>query len=133
MAEFEMILNGLKCCKDGNCDICPYTIDEWTCDREKLMSDAIELIQLQIPRVLTLEEIDQMAEPAHIIIAETRDDSGSDLNYGMLVEDRYEMDEGSILFVSDFKDEVFRAEYGKHIRLWNIEPSREQMEAVKWE
>ena len=46
----ENVIKGLECCigfGDNYCDVCPYSLNEFECDREKLKADALNLLKEQ--------------------------------------------------------------------------------------
>jgi len=50
--EREKVIKGLECClalKGDYCDNCPYSLNEWECDKEQLKKDALELLKKQEP------------------------------------------------------------------------------------
>lgn len=44
------VIYGLRCCSTSDCDICPYSIDEWTCDKRVLYEDAAMLLEAREPK-----------------------------------------------------------------------------------
>ena len=137
--EYEKVLHGLDSCGsyDGIpniCEVteCPYRGDV-SCAHE-LAHDARlligELLKAQEPRVMTWEEAQTNVNEGPFIIIEVLDSTGTEIDYGVLVGDVYEMSEGSILTVSDFG--MLKDEYGKHFRMWTSRPTDEQREATPW-
>ena len=48
----EKVIKGLECCigfGDNYCDVCPYSLNEFECDREQLKTDALVLLKAQEP------------------------------------------------------------------------------------
>ena len=93
--------------------------------------DAIALLKAQELRVMTWEEAQANVQDGPFIIFEVRDSTGSEVDFGVLAGDFYEMSEGSVLTVADFW--MMKDEYGKRFRLWTSRPTDEQREAVKWD
>ena len=92
---------------------------------------AIEALKAQEPRVMTCEEAQVNVQDGPFIIMELRDSTGTEIDYGVLVGDSYEMSEGSLLTVCEFG--LLKDYYGKSFRLWTSRPTDEQRKAVKWE
>ena len=52
MTDREKVINGLECClalEDNYCDNCPYSLNEWECDKWQLKEDALALLKAQEP------------------------------------------------------------------------------------
>ena len=50
--NLENVIEGLECCigfGDNYCDVCPYSLNEFECDREKLKADALALLKEKEP------------------------------------------------------------------------------------
>jgi len=90
----------------------------------------IEALKAQEPRAMTWEEAQANVQNGPFIIIEVRDSTGSEVDFGVLVGDYYEMSEGSVLTVEDFG--MMKDDYGKRFRLWTSRPTKEQMEAIPW-
>ena len=61
----KKVIKGLEYCigyDDNYCDVCPYSLNEFECDREMLKADALALLKAQEPRVLRLEELFSLSE-----------------------------------------------------------------------
>lgn len=132
MPDFEKVINGLKHCRGDDCNG-----DKWyKCEYsghgcvDALLEDALALLKAQEPRVMTWEEAQSNANEEPFIIVEVRDSMGTEIDYGVLVGDSYEMSEGSLLTVCDFG--FLKKDYGKRFRCWTSRPTDEQREAVKW-
>ena len=70
MPELEKVIAGLESCRPGrNCGTCPYHefFDKGICNR-RLEDDALALLEAQMPRVMTLDEIVENREEAHIYL-----------------------------------------------------------------
>ena len=96
-----------------------------------ICKDALALLKAQEPRVMTWEEAQANVNEGPFIIMEVRDSTGTEIDYGVLVGDSYEMSEGSLLTVCEFG--LLKDDYGKRFRCWTSRPTDEQREAVKWE
>lgn len=100
----------------------------------KMIEDALDTIEdalkAQKPRVMTWEEAKANVNDGPFIIFEVRDSTGSELDFGVLVDDSYEMSEGSLLTVEFFPK--MEDEYGKRFRMWTSRPTNEQREATPW-
>ena len=122
IAEIERIADEANPWKESpplRCDI-PYP----------LLIDAIALLKAQEPWVMTWEEAQATVNEGPFIIMEVRDSTGTEVDYGVLVDNVYEMSEGSILTVGDFG--MLKDEYGKHFRVWTSRPTDAQREAMPW-
>ena len=134
----EKVIRGLERCLARTCPgigskeyaKCEYTIGLY-CGMDNVMRDALELLKAQEPRVMTWEEAQANVNEGPFIIMEVRDSTGTEIDFGVLVDDSYEMSEGSILTVCDFG--MLEDDYGKLFRCWTSRPTDEQREAVKWE
>lgn len=144
MTDREKVIKGLVRCIEKqdtvinrnhgfNCNACPYIR---RCESIgyliglPLMRDALALLKAQEPRVATWEEAQANVQDGPFIIFEVRDSTGSEVDFGVLAGDFYEMSEGSVLTVADFW--MMKDDYGKRFRLWTSRPTDEQREAVKW-
>lgn len=131
----EKVINGLECCSKGDCadcDNCTYhgVQTDVPCE-STLMRDVLALLKVQEPRVMTWEEAQANVNEGPFIIMEVRDSTGTEIDYGILVGDSYEMSEGSLLTVCEFG--LLKDDYGKRFRCWTSRPTDEQRRAVKWE
>ena len=101
---------------------CPYDHEDG-CKR-KLILDALELLKAQEPRVMTLEEAKSVEGYAWLECCDTP------ILRVSLFHDGY--------YIAPF-EESFRvdlmnwSDYNKGWRYWTSCPTKEQMEAVKWE
>ena len=60
------IIEGLRCCNNGLCEICPYHEDEFIADcREQNGNDALDLIKRQQAEIERLKAIEAMEEKQH--------------------------------------------------------------------
>lgn len=138
--SLEKVINGLECCLSASmgeitCLMCMYRYDEngvedGDCEIN-LLKDAIALLKAQKPRVMTWEEAKASVNNGPFIIFEVRDSTGSELDFGVLVNDRYEMSEGSLLTAEFFPK--MEDVYGKRFRMWTFIPDKATREATPWE
>ena len=134
----ERVIEALECCievqknPDGDggtgCDICPYRpVDSGTCPRlDVMLSDALELLKAQRPRVLTLEEIQNWQEDT-ITWYE---------HHGVIgVRPRLVSyaDSKCVLFTDGGKWFFEEDSYGTRWRCWSARPTDEQREGTPWE
>lgn len=105
--------------------------DEWQKIAQKAIAKLKALSKAQEPRVMTWEEAQANVQDGPFIIFEVRDSTGSEVDFGVLVDDFYEMSEKSVLTVADFW--MMKGDYGKLFRLWTSRPTDEQRKAVKWD
>ena len=105
-------------------------IDYLDCVDVNVLKDALTLLKAQEPRVETWEEAQANVQDGPFIIFEVRDSTGSEVDFGVLTGDFYEMSEGSVLTVCDFL--MMKDDYGKRFRLWTSRPDQATMEATPW-
>ena len=134
MPDREIVISGLETCIkacSGNfvCLDCKYSHDYGGGCETRLLSDALVLLKAQEPRVMTWEEAKASVNDGPFIIFEVRD-STSELDFGVLVDDSYEMSDGSLLTVEFFPK--MEDEYGKRFRMWTSRPDKATMEATPW-
>ena len=79
---------------------------------------------------MTWEEAQANVNEGPFIIMEVRDSTGTEIDYGVLVGDSYEMSEGSLLTVCEF--DLLKDDYGKRFRCWTSRPTDEQREKEPW-
>ena len=120
----------IECDKSG----CPYLggSEIGSCFTT-LMDDAFALLKAQEPRVMTLDEVRDLAGNYEIVWAE--DNGSDDCCEGYCSPDLdYRTDE-VILWVPGIECEYEpnNGTYGKKWRCWTSKPTLEQMKAVKWE
>ena len=140
MAEREKVIRGLECHATKGfvaCQDCPYYPDELiyeddddmegTICEEKLAADALTLLREQEPRVLTLEELQAIETPWNrntppYLLVEERSGTGPRwMSWG---------------FMRDFVrlwGTMNARNYGSKWRVWNLEPTPEQMRDMPWE
>ena len=141
MSDREKVIKGMECClvfgEDllYKCDECPYraTEDErkvidWRCHLKELRKDALELLKAQEPRVLTLEEVHEMAWDYCYLEEEVIKDKVLQIYSG-----KYRIKcitwPSIASCVLTFGDNA----YGKRWRCWTSRPTDEQRKAVKWD
>lgn len=139
MSDMEKVIKGLECClalKDNFCDNCPYSLNEWECDKEQLKKDALALLKAQETRVMTLDEIrNAKTEP---MWRETKS-RHKDMYDGWVL--KYEVQKGMGILrkhmgtvePSGHTYWYKLDDYGRTWRCWTAVPTDEQREAVKWE
>lgn len=104
-----------------------YRFDKWL----RASVDALALLKAQEPRVMTWEEAQANVQNGPFIIIEVRDSTGSEVDFGVLVGDYYEMSEGSVLTVADFW--MMKDDYDKRFRLWTSRPDEKRRAETPWE
>lgn len=114
MADREKVMKGLECCASGDCTPCPYT--ETRC-QEHLCGDALALLKGQEPRVMTVEEVEEIAAK-----------SDPDPVFGEWIMGGTGWIVGSIHQLADLMKNGYR-----NIRVWTSRPTPEQMRDTKWE
>lgn len=80
---------------------------------------------------MTWDEAKTSVTAGPFIIFEVRDSTGTELDFGVLVDDYYEMSEGSVLTVEEFG--LMVDEYDKRFRIWTSRPTDEQREVTPWD
>lgn len=127
MDNREKVINGLDCCLEGLCDLCKYCNSDGPSGcRDELMLDAFLLLEAQLPRVMTLEEVKALKQDTVVWY----EHAGVHPPRPRVVH--YANDE-HIVF-SDGGDFRYGADgYGKHFRLWTFCPTDAQREATPWE
>ena len=139
MPDRERVIKGLESCigfGDNYCDVCPYSLNEFECDREKLKADALALLKAQEPHVMTLEEIGSALKMP--LWKETKR-VHKDLYTGWVLA--YDIQKGlgitgTRLGMSEPSGRVVwysLDDYGKTWRCWTPEPTEKQRESVKWD
>lgn len=136
MTERDRVLDAFRnCITEPKCRNCPWTmcstLDNGSVEIPRDLALAVmrELVS-QEPRVMTWVEAQANVQDGPFIIFEVRDSTGSEVDFGVLVGDYYEMSEGSVLTVADFW--MMKDDYGKRFRLWTSCPTDEQREATPW-
>lgn len=130
-------MKGITCC--GDCGY--YNWKKHKCTRATDEGDARDnfyadcplpdVVPVQEPRVMTWDEAKTSVTAGPFIIFEVRDSTGTELDFGVLVDDYYEMSEGSVLTVEDFG--LMVDDYDKRFRIWTSRPTDEQREVTPWD
>lgn len=95
------------------------------------MSDALELLKEQEPRVMTLDEVKSMADGGTAYWIEF----DGKCYPAMVVDDKPEVTVSFAVVLKNGYSPIgnFKVkEYGNWWRCWNIRPTEEHREAVKW-
>jgi len=132
MTDREKVIKGLKCCLNESHADCAACYQQgpgfgFAC-REGLMRNALELLEAQEPRVLTLEEVkNDCPDYVYLEIASgwieccIKDEGDSNKSVGYFI---YGFGEYSI---KEWK------KYGKTWRCWTVMPTDELRRMVKWD
>ena len=132
MTDRQKVIRALECCSQLDIDDicpaeCPYAQDV-CCGTVQLMADALELLKEQEPRVLTLEEVHEMAWDYCYLEEEVIKDKVLQIYTG-----KYRIKcitwPSIASCVLTFGDDA----YGKRWRCWTSRPTDEQRKAVKWD
>lgn len=140
MTDREKVIKGLEmCAADESCknDECPYYALEAGYCETQMARDALtlikELMRIQEPRVMTLEELEDWDGAVFFEACET------DMYYALIenVDLTAGMD-GEYVLVNVVPGEHYRRiwageHYGEIWRCWTARPTEEQREAVKWD
>lgn len=128
MVDREKVINALKQCESyGWCEQeqCPY-YDDVSC-LETVRKDALSLLQAQAPRVMTLEEVHEMAWDYCYLEEEVIKDKVLQIYSG-----KYRIKcitwPSIASCVLTFGDDA----YGKSWRCWTSRPTDEQRESIPW-
>ena len=131
MPDKEKAIRGLECCLRINapngCSECPYAAGN--CD--EVLRDAISLLKEQEPRVLTLEElwnvgrVWESSAPPYLWLDKNRSIYNT-ISFWCAWRDIYEMIHGR-------HDKYTDENYGSEWRVWNLQPTPEQMRDTPWE
>ena len=124
--DLEKVIKGLERIRDYDPMFRVAHDDEFS----QYAADALALLKSQEARVMTWEEAQANVQDGPFVIFEVRDSTGSEVDFGVLAGDYYEMSEGSVLTVEDFW--MMKDDYGKRFRLWTSRPTDEQREATPW-
>jgi hypothetical protein len=129
----DKAIRGLEACVFNQClmqcESCPYHTDKARC-LTTLMRDALALLKGQEPRVLTLEELQAIETPWNrntppYLWVEERSAAGSRWTRWMswgIIHDGV-ISQGTMGVQN----------YGQKWRVWNLQPTPEQMRETKWE
>lgn len=115
--DWEKVIRGLIACKNHWCAECPYAMQGMKCcGRDRMFDDALALLKEQEARVMTLEEVEEMATKSDPdpVCAEW-----STGRTGWVI--------GSIRLLSDMMKNGNR-----EVRVWTSRPSEQQMRETPW-
>ena len=148
----EKVIKGLECCLVQTeefpplCEECPYRDEKiGSCEYYRdILSDALALLKVQEPRVLTLEEVKTIGaqnynqvrdENIRLIWSEERNDLNiAKPTYNDFILEDNEEEPIYLYYVgTDFFDRFDQSTYGKNWRCWSSRPTDEQREAVPWQ
>lgn len=124
-SDREKIIKGLECCikRDPDdktrCGECPY---EGAC-LNRLKLDALALLKAQEPRVITLEELENLQNGVAVFV-----EFSDGRLLPMLVEDGCLMRRGYLWMICE---DAFRGD-DYDARCWTSRPTDEQREATPW-
>lgn len=129
--EREKVLQGLKCCQDGLCNLCPYynykdgTIN---CHNKTWFNDALTLLKSsKSPHVLTLDELFTLEKDTPVYI------EGNKYLYGWDIFSNIDNETGDIIMGTLWRKYAWsRLGYGDTWRCWTSKPTKKQMEREKW-
>ena len=135
MADLEKVIRGLECCitcdPDGSreCKKCPYRRKGITNEPcfNALHADALALLKEHEARVMTLEELQAIETPWNrntppYLFVENRSSTGSRwMSWGFMHD--------SVILPGTMGVQ----NYGSKWRVWNLQPTPEQMRETKWE
>ena len=132
MPDLKNVIKGLECCAHddiGDCDNCPYNENTRYCDTQ-LMRDAIAMLKVQEPRVMTLKEINHLKYGSPYIIETNIPSDEPRLMYGLY---SHKGMAGNYTFDTvDRRRNLFDVDYGKIWRCWTSRPTDEQRKATPW-
>lgn len=140
----ERVVDGLKCylamrrgerivCK---AESCPYWEEDddtgmSLCNNYRIEADALSLLNEQMPRLMTYDELSAISRTDSTVYVERRTKTYYNEMAFVSVEKVY----GDTVSFNGQKS-IFghsKKDYGKEWRCWTSRPSDEQMKAVKWE
>lgn len=119
MIERENVMRGLEACSSclGSCSTeCPYYSHTRSCTGVQLKKDALALLREQEPRVMTVDEVEEMAAK-----------SDPDPVFAEWIMGGTGWIVGCIHLLADMMKN------GYNIRVWTSRPTPEQMRDTKWE
>jgi len=98
---------------------------------QTLINDATELLRVQMPRVMSLEEVRQFVYGSPYIIETNLPGDEPRLMWGLY---SHQGVSGNFDFaITDGRKRLFDADYGKTWRCWTSRPTDEQREAAPWQ
>lgn len=136
MPDLEKVLKALSLCVETDEDCvcpegCPYETQCWNGGLySALMNDALELLEGQRARVMTLEEARAALKSEPVIWIEEKD---GDTQAAIRKKSYYETQTDEVIDFSDLDVSPVCDGYGKEYRMWTARPTEEQRVAVPWE
>ena len=139
MRDIETVVKGYRCChsEDASCIQCPYNDGTDSMDGCAEMTrdvmDLLDKLQLIHPRVLALDEIMNSAGSGWMEEWLEADPEDGTPETHELLEAAW--CHGDVVFDNSYTDaEQLKAFYLKPygIRVWNVKPTHEEMEAEPW-
>lgn len=102
------------------------------------MRDALALLKAHDPRVMTWQEVIGAAiecKPLYVEVKDSEDKEPGDDRWAMVTQYKDSITNGMIRAMSSYvtSEVLFAEDYGKRWRCWTSRPTKEQMEALKWE
>lgn len=133
MDKLEKVIKGLECCRRGFCFACPYNdgIDENIDCKQRWADDALALLKAQQPRVMTLEEMDDLRGRGQSVYYEDREASAKCQDMFFVTDN--EWNDTAWLKGEAYTLVAAMSKYGKTWRCWTSRPTDEQREEVKWD
>lgn len=135
MADMEKLLDGLHCratnFPEKDCAHCYYGIQmgrRWGCDFRRMTEDALAMLEVREPRVMTLEEVKRLDSDCYYL--ESMRSPGKELRE---VVGAYGLTCVTWPSITWARQTMGDSGYGKTWRCWTARPTDEQREAVKWE
>ena len=134
MPDREKVIKALECCRYvetwsfHNCEICPYKEAGHGvvgCE-DQLVSDALDLLKEQKPRVMTPYEVRAEYEIVWL------DRKNISCEVAILQRIACSIYEFSIMGTDEMPS-LLESQYGKTWRCWTFRPTEEQMRDTKWE
>lgn len=124
--RLEKCTNEAEFCGGEKENSCPYFYD---CNcRTQMEKDALELLKAQEPRVMTLEEVENLPY-GHVLIETDKNDPIRWLDALLFIK--------NINFSFDFitlegKARLLGTEYNREWRCWTARPTEEQRNSTPW-
>ena len=130
--DHEKVIKGLECCTHpGTCGCCPFDIkgdDETHTCLLNLINETYEMVKAQEPRVMTLNELDELRGRGRVVYYEDRNAIAKcqDVFYIATI-DEYVYFKGETYVFPKRVDQ-----YGKTWRCLTSRPTDEQGEVTEW-
>lgn len=141
MPDREKVIGGLTCRYENklgkDCEHCHYGMTmgrRWGCDFVRMSGDALALLKVQEPRVMTLAEVEQWEQPD--VWMEKKDGEPDPCGDYLMPMTRMEFAFWYAIVVGDTnkRPPTTNGEYyGKTWRCWSARPTDAQREATPWE